>query len=76
MNTSLQASGGRLYAPATTAFPWRVVVHEEIDGVWTVAQVFEAESYAEAEFEAQYICTEPFAPGVTAMHFVIGEAVQ
>ena len=50
-----------------------VVIFEEIDGEWSVDQVFEAESYAEAEFMAFDCCTEPYAPGVTAMHFIIGE---
>ena len=78
MNTSLQAASARHLAPATSGFPFRVLIWEcrSLLDVWVLAEVFEMPTFAEAEEEALGICTEPYPDGVTAMHYVIGEVVR
>lgn len=76
MNTSAQAAGGRHLAPANPNYPWRVVIFQEDALGWWRSSVFEMASFAEAEFEAMDICTEPYDRGVTAMHYVIGEVAN
>lgn len=75
MNTSMQAAGARHLAPATSDYPFRVLIWERrsLLDVWVLAQVFEMATFDEAEAEALETCTEPYPDGVTAMHYVIGE---
>jgi hypothetical protein len=75
MNTSQQAAGARHLAPADRAFPFRVLIWEcrSLLDVWVLTEVFEMATFAEAENEALETCTEPYADGVVAMHYVIGE---
>lgn len=79
LRTSHQASGGRHLAPAMPGYPIRVCIWEQHSaeaGGWRLTEVFEARDFAEAEFEALEVCTEPYPDGVSAMHYVIGEVAS
>ena len=81
MNTSLQAAG-RLTADHSPAYPWRVVIMveggrsptgERTFG-WTIDQVFEESSEADAEYFGEIAALEVLdEPGVTNSHFYVGE---
>lgn len=73
MNTSLQAAGGRISAPADPDYPYRILIWECRGDVWKLAEVFEWSTLEGAELAALDTCTEPYPAGVTAMHYVIGE---
>lgn len=76
MNTSLQAAGGRHLAPAVSPYVWRALVWAERDGQWILDMVFDMPSFEGAEMAALDATTEPWEPGVTNMHFIIGEVEQ
>lgn len=72
MNTSQQATDRNF--PRNEAYPWRVTVWErDALRLWSIASIFEMQTFAEAEFEAMVVCSEPYGPGIIAMHYVIGE---
>lgn len=76
MNTSLQAAGGRHLAPADPNFRFRCLVWEQRADGWCLAEVFEMPTLEMADLYGLDACTEPYADGVIAMHYVIGEVAN
>lgn len=72
MNASPQAIG-RVLWPRDHNYPWRVMIWEERGTEWRLIEVFEEKSFAYAEEQGMNCCTEPWAEGVTAMHYYVGE---
>lgn len=73
MNTSQQASGGRISAPVNDGYPFRCIVWECRWGEWRVAEIFEWSTFAGADLAGLETCAEPYPDGVTAMHYYVGE---
>jgi len=74
MNTSQQASGGRISAPVDRNYPFRCIVLEcDERGLWAIASIFEMATFEVADMTGMELCTEPYSPGVTAMHYYVGE---
>lgn len=77
---SQQASHGRHLAPVAAPYVWRAIVWEERfagsdvwPAEWRIAFIFDMACQLDAEHFALDACTEPWEPGVTGMHYVIGE---
>lgn len=73
MNTSHQAAGGRHLAPAVPPYIWRALIWQCEGDDWKLLYVYEMSDRERLEIDALDTVTEQWEPGVTAMHYVIGE---
>lgn len=81
MNTSLQAAGGRVSAPADPSFPFRCVfLMQHSDGYWTVATVFEMATEQDCHHEANELLSSygaEIASGeLLDIHYYVGEVAR